>query len=119
MAPAASGVDAHALRDRGAFARSAAMSGALEGLVEITLEYTTARHQFGRAVAQFQAVQAHLVHAAQECELVKLALAAAVHASTHGPASFEVASAKLLADRAATDATRHAHQAHGAMGMTR
>ena len=119
MAPAASGVDAHVLRDRGAFARSAAMSGALEGLVEITLEYTTARHQFGRAVAQFQAVQAHLVHAAQECELVKLALAAAVHASTHGPASFEVASAKLLADRAATDATRHAHQAHGAMGMTR
>ena len=103
MAPAASGVGAQVLHDRGAFARTASITGALEGLVEITLEYTTTHHQFGRLVAQFQAVQAHLVHAAQECELVKVALAAAVHTSTHGSASFEVASAKLLADRAAND----------------
>jgi len=119
LAPAGPGVDADALRDRGALARTATMAGALERLAELTLEYTASRRQFGRAVAEFQAVQAHLVHGAQQRELVALALAAAVDASTRGPARFEIAAAKLLADRAATEATRHAHQAHGAIGMTR
>ena len=35
-----------------------------------------------------------------------------------GSGAVQTAVAKLLADQAATDATRHAHQAHGAMGMT-
>jgi acyl-CoA dehydrogenase len=118
-APAAVGVDAAALRRRGALARTAAMAGALEHLTRLTLEYTSTRRQFGRAVADFQAVQAHLVHGAQHAELVNLALAAATVAATRGPATMEIAAAKLLGDRAVGDATLHAHQAHGAMGMTR
>jgi len=50
---------------------------------------------------------------------VSVAVGAAVRAAQSGPARFEIAAAKLLADQAASDATRHAHQAHGAMGMTR
>ncbi len=119
IAPAAPGVDVDALRRRGALARTAAMAGALERLEEITLEYTAARRQFGKPVATFQAVQAHLVHGAQQSVMVSVALAAAVRATESGAARFEIAAAKLLADQAATDATRHAHQAHGAMGMTR
>jgi acyl-CoA dehydrogenase len=119
LAPAAAGVDAAALRQRGALARTASMAGALERLAELTLEYTAARHQFGKPVATFQAVQAHLVHGAQQSVIVNVALAAAVHAAGSGPAPFEIAAAKLLADQAASEASRHAHQAHGAMGMTR
>jgi len=119
LAPAGAGVDAEALRHRGALARTASMAGALERLEELTLEYTASRRQFGKPVGTFQAVQAHLVHGAQQSVLVNVALAAAVHAAEQGPAPFEIAAAKLLADQAASEATRHAHQAHGAMGMTR
>jgi acyl-CoA dehydrogenase len=118
-APAAAGVDAAALRRRGALARTAAMTGALEHLSRLTIEYTTTRRQFGRVIADFQAVQAHLVHGAQHAELVKVALAAATTAVARGPADMEITAAKLLADEAAGEASRHAHQAHGAMGMTR
>ena len=95
------------------------MAGALERLEELTLEYTAARRQFGKPVGTFQAVQAHLVHGAQQSVIVSVALAAAVRAAESGTARFEIAAAKLLADQAASEATRHAHQAHGAMGMTR
>jgi acyl-CoA dehydrogenase len=119
LAPAAAGVDAAALRQRGALARTASMAGALDRLEELTLEYTAARHQFGKPVGRFQAVQTHLVHGAQQSVIVNVALAAAVHAAGSGPAPFEIAAAKLLANQAASEATRDAHQAHGAMGMTR
>lgn len=117
--PAGEGVDAAALRRRGALARAAAMAGALDGLQQLTTDYASAREQFGRAIAAFQAVQAHLVHLAQQRALVDLAVGAAVHAAALGDAPVEIAAAKLVADRAATEATRHAHQVHGAMGMTR
>ena len=119
IARAAPGVDGDALRRRGALARTASMAGALERLEELTLEYTAARRQFGKPVGTFQAVQAHLVHGAQQSVMVSVALAAAVRAAESGTARFEIAAAKLLADQAASEATRHAHQAHGAMGMTR
>jgi acyl-CoA dehydrogenase len=118
-APPAAGVNVETLHRRGALARTASMAGALERLEEITLEYTAERRQFGKPVGTFQAVQAHLVHGAQHSVIVSMALAAAVRAAESGPARFEIAAAKTLADQAATEATRHAHQAHGAMGMTR
>jgi len=42
----------------------------------------------------------------------------AAREAERGDARFEIAAAKLLADDAARLATRAAHQAHGAMGMT-
>jgi acyl-CoA dehydrogenase len=116
---AAPGADVDTLRRRGALARTASMAGALERLEEITLEYTAERRQFGKPVGTFQAVQAHLVHGAQQSVIVSVALAAAARAAASGPARFEITAAKVLADEAASEATRHAHQAHGAMGMTR
>ena len=99
--------------------RVALMAGALERMSEITIEYTNERRQFGKAVATFQAVQEHLVHAAQDAAVVSMAATAMAGALARGDARFEIAAAKLLATRAATSATRAAHQAHGAMGMTR
>jgi acyl-CoA dehydrogenase len=119
LAPAAPGVDGETVRLRGALSRVALMAGALERLSELTVEYTDGRRQFGKAVGSFQAVQEHLVHGAQDAVLVGIALDAAARAAQGGAAAFEINAAKVLADQAASSASRHAHQAHGAMGMTR
>jgi acyl-CoA dehydrogenase len=94
------------------------MAGALERMSQMTVEYTNERRQFGRPVAQFQAVQQHLVSGAQDGALVTMAAEVAAREADRGPAHFEIAAAKLLANQAAFTATRAAHQAHGAMGMT-
>jgi acyl-CoA dehydrogenase len=118
IAPAPDGVDPDALRQRGALTRALLMAGALDRMNRLTVEYTRQRRQFGRPVAQFQAVQQHLVHGAQEAALVTMAADVAAAAAEGGPAGFEIAAAKVLAGQGAAAATRAAHQAHGAMGMT-
>ena len=117
-APVPTGVDAEALCFRGALSRAALMAGALEAMARMSAAYTAERRQFGRAVAGFQAVQALLVRCAEEAVLVDLAVQVAAREADRGAARFEIASAKVLANDAARTATRAAHQAHGAMGMT-
>jgi len=117
-APAAEGVDAGALRFRGALSRTALMAGAIEKISQLTVSYTTERVQFGRPVARFQAVQQHLVWAAQDAALVRMAAESAGRAASRGSAEFEIASAKLIANQGGARATKACHQAHGAMGMT-
>jgi len=119
VAPAAAGVDADALRHRGALTRVLLMAGALERMSGLTISYTNERVQFGRPVARFQAVQKHLVDGAEDAVLAGMAADGAARAAERGEARFEIAAAKLLANQAAFSATRAAHQAHGAMGMTR
>jgi acyl-CoA dehydrogenase len=117
-ADAPEGVDSDALLVRGALTRAALMAGALLAMSDRTVAYTGERRQFGQAVGRFQAVQAHLVRGAEEAALVDLAVQVAAREAERGDARFEIASAKLLADEAARTATRAAHQAHGAIGMT-
>jgi acyl-CoA dehydrogenase len=116
--PAPEGVDARALRLRGALSRAALMAGALQAMSELTVSYAFERKQFGKPIGTFQAVQALLVRTGEEAALVDLAVQVAAREAERGHGAFEIASAKLLADDAARIATRAAHQAHGAMGMT-
>ena len=119
VAPAPPGVDHDALLGRGALARAVMMAGALQAMSDLTVAYTGERQQFGRPVARFQAVQQHLVWGAQDAALVSVAAdRATLVAGKGGDASWEIGSAKLLADECARSATTAAHQAHGAMGMT-
>jgi acyl-CoA dehydrogenase len=123
-APAPSGVDQQQLALRGCLTRVVLAAGALDRLSELTVDYANARQQFGRPVATFQAVQQHLVTVAQ-CA-VRAAMAAGVSTralesddpSFEDPA-FEIAAARVVVDTASVEATRAAHQAHGAMGVTR
>ncbi len=117
-APAPDGVDAAALAQRGALSRVALMAGAIEKMCQLTVSYTNERVQFGRPVARFQAVQQHLVWAAQDAALVRMSAEVAAREATRGDAPFEIAAAKLIANQAAARATKACHQAHGAMGMT-
>ncbi len=112
---------AEELELRGALSRVLLMAGALVSMSRLTVGYTGERQQFGRPVGRFQAVQQHLVWGAQDAALVDMASrVAAGRASAAGPlgARFEIAAARTVADDCAGTATRLAHQAHGAMGMT-
>jgi acyl-CoA dehydrogenase len=117
--PAPAGVDPGSLRLRGALSRVLLMAGAAEAMSRMTVEYAYQRHQFGQPIARFQAVQQHLVVVAQCAAQLTMAADLAVRAAERGPARLEIAAAKVIADDAAVTGTRAAHQAHGAMGMTR
>ncbi|TYP90839.1 acyl-CoA dehydrogenase family protein [Blastococcus xanthinilyticus] len=119
VAPAPAGVDDLALRLRGALGRAALISGALARVAELTVRYTGEREQFGRPIARFQAVQAHLVTIAEEAQLAGLAVQVAAGNARPEPGFFDVAAAKAVTGEAATVAARASHQAHGAIGMTK
>lgn len=112
-------VTEQALSERTALGRAVLIGGALSAVAAMTLRYTSEREQFGRPIGRFQAVQAHLVTIHQQATVVAAAVDAAVAAVEAGTAGFEIACAKVLADRGAQLAARAAHQAHGAIGMTK
>jgi acyl-CoA dehydrogenase len=107
-------IDADRLLLRGALIRVALMAGALERAGAIAIEHASQRVQFGRPIGRFQAVQAHLVTIAQQAALVGVAADAAIEQER----GFEIAVAKLLANRATVTAGRAAHQVLGARGVT-
>jgi acyl-CoA dehydrogenase len=119
VAPAPPGVDADALWLRGALSRTMLIAGAAGRVLDITVAYTNQREQFGRPVARFQAVAAHLVRLAEQVESVRMAARVAARNATDEPTFLDVAAAKTVASEAAGQIAAAAHQATGAMGMTR
>jgi acyl-CoA dehydrogenase len=111
-------VSVESLRNRGALSRTMLMAGALEAMLDLTVDYTETRQQFGRPVGRFQAVQQHLVWTAQDAAITKMAAQLAARQAARGDGRFEIAAARTLANETAGTATRQCHQAHGAMGMT-
>ncbi len=107
-------------RLRGSLSRVMLMAGALEAMSGLTVAYTEERQQFGKPVGRFQAVQQHLVWGAQDAAITKMAAKVAAGHAVEDilDARFQIASARTIADDCASTATRWAHQAHGAMGMT-
>ena len=112
------------LRRMGAAMRAEQMAGALEGCLEQSLQYAADRHQFGRPIAKFQAVQHHLaVLAGEVAAATTSADAAASAVARHGIEDdrtfLAVATAKIRCGQAAGAGAGIAHQVHGAMGFTR
>ena len=119
------------VRTLGAIARSAMMVGAMEWLLEQSVQYANDRVQFGRPIGKNQAIQQQLalmagdVAAARVAALVACGDAPCASAGGAGatPESgaatlFSAAVAKVRAGEAATRATSIAHQVHGAIGFT-
>jgi acyl-CoA dehydrogenase len=102
----------------GAFARTAQIAGALDGALERSIAYANERVQFGKPIGKFQAVQQNLAIFAEEAAAVNCAGQAAARALDCGDATFEIAAAKLRANRAAQNGAALAHQVHGAIGFT-
>jgi acyl-CoA dehydrogenase len=112
-------VSPDALFLRGALLRSAQIAGALEATSQLTRRYTAERVQFGKPVASFQAVQQHLVSLEQAATLTSLNVDRAAAAARSADGEFEICALKLVANQSAVLGMRSAHQAHGAIGMTR
>lgn len=106
------------VRLRATLLRAALIAGGLDAASTLTQEFTRQREQFGKPIGTFQAVQAHLVTLAQSAATVGLSVERASIAAAEQEASFEICAAKLVANAAARDSARAAHQAHGAIGMT-
>ncbi|MBV6756248.1 acyl-CoA dehydrogenase [Rhodococcus opacus] len=111
------------LRFHGALARSLQICGAMERVLDICVEHTGARVQFGRPLAKFQAVQHMVAEIAAESSLARAAADNAVNAAvefgwTDDRTVFAVASAKSATAHAATLVARKAHQTLGAIGFT-
>ncbi|TCP56433.1 acyl-CoA dehydrogenase [Tamaricihabitans halophyticus] len=117
--PAPAGIDTGTLRLRGALGRAAAMSGALARINELTLAYTGTRQQFGRTIDRFQAVQRHIVRIAEHANAAAIAVEAAAANARPLPDVFDVAAAKIVCGEASGIVAAAAHQAHGAIGMTK
>jgi len=105
----------------GAAALCAHAAGAMERLLEITVEYLKTRRQFGQPLASFQALQHRLAEMLVARELALSMAYVAVAALTEtDPAQRRrmIASAKLEAARAGRLVAQMAVQLHGGMGMT-
>ena len=118
-ADAPTGVTEQSLWERTALGRAALMAGAVSAIAAMTLRYSKQREQFGRPIGRFQAVQTHLVTIHQQATVLASAIDGAVAAVELGRGGFEIACAKILADRAAQLVSAAAHQTHGAIGMTK
>jgi acyl-CoA dehydrogenase len=103
----------------GALARVAQIAGALDAALEKSVIYANERQQFGRPLGKFQAVQQNLATFACEAAATNCAAMGAAQAMARGHAPFEIAAAKLRANRAIGSGTAIAHQVHGAIGFTR
>ena len=99
------------------------MAGAMGQALALSIDHVNTRQQFGRPLGKFQAVQQSLAVMACEVRAVEAAaaaLAARLDAAGLDPsaADFEIAAAKLRANRAVGIVTAIAHQVHGAIGFT-
>ena len=107
-----------------AAARSAMTAGAMERILDLTIEHVQGRIQFGRPLARFQAVQQLVAVMASQAAVVGVAADTAIAAveaalEGNGDATFMAACAKARASEACYEVTRIAHQLHGAIGYTR
>jgi acyl-CoA dehydrogenase len=117
------GLEEDALMQMGAAVRTSQMAGALQAILDISVEYSKERVAFERPIGKFQAVQHNLARLGGE---TAAAIAAAGSLSdTIGRADafddqvfLEVASAKIRVGEAAGEGAAIAHQAHGAIGFT-
>lgn len=102
----------------GALVRSVMMAGALQAVLDLSVQYALEREQFGRPIAKFQAIQQQLALLAGEVALCQRAAdAVRVHFADLDP--LEVGVAKARIGEAVSMTTDIAHQVHGAMGYTR
>lgn len=117
------GAVADELTRRGAWARCIQAVGALDAAVEFSVAHTRERHQFGRPLSAFQAVQHTLAGMAGDTERARaatnLAVAAANDYGFDSPQTdYAVAVAKVTLGRVVPIVVTAAHQLHGAIGVT-
>ncbi len=93
---------------------AAQMAGAMQRVLEMTLQFANDRQQFGRPLGKFQAIQHQLAVMAEQV----LAARMAAQIGCSALATINAAIAKARTSEAAVEVTALAHSIHGAMGFT-
>jgi len=106
--------------DRAALGAAAQLCGLARHLIDVTVGYTTQRHQFGVPIGSYQALKHHLAGALLQLELARPAVYRAAWSIAHAEPtrSRDLSMAKVMANEAGALAARVALQCHGAIGYT-
>jgi acyl-CoA dehydrogenase len=102
----------------GALVRVVQMTGALERILELSVNYSKERIQFGRPIAKFQAIQQQLAILAGEVSAARAVTELAIKSFEVGNGEKQIMAAKIRVGEAASLGTPIAHQIHGAIGFT-
>jgi hypothetical protein len=113
-------VDAMAILDGGRISIAALSVGLARGAYEASLAYARERRQFGRPIADFQAIQFYLAEMATDIDAARLLTERAAAAKDGGEVVTRLsAQAKLFASEIAVRVTDRAVQIHGGYGFTK
>lgn len=106
--------------NRGALSVAGQLLGLAQRMLDLTVDYSVQRKQFGKAIGSFQAVKHHLADVAGKIEIAKPVLyrAACSLENNHSLSDVHVSQARNFCSEAAALAARHGLQIHGAMGYT-
>jgi len=96
------------------------IAGAMQRVLEMTVDHANERVQFGKPLSKFQAIQHELAKLASETAACGAAadMAAELFDDTGENPQAVIAAARLRCGEAAGIATSIAHQTHGAIGFT-
>ena len=106
--------------NRGALAVAGQMNGLAQRIIDLSVDYTAQRKQFGKPLGSFQAVKHLIANVAVELEFAKPVAYRACYALAERDTlrDLHISHAKLVATDAARLACRNGIQVHGAMGYT-
>src|SRR5580693_1060148 len=111
-------IDAMRVLDGGRISIAALSMGMAEGAYGAALKYSKERHQFGKAISEFQAIQWKLADMATEIEAAKLlTLRAAALKDAGSKSTLESSMAKLYASEVAVRCANEGVQIHGGYGF--
>lgn len=104
--------------DGGRISLAAMSLGIAQGAFEVSLRYAKERKQFGKPIAEFQAIQWKLANMKTEIEAARWLTCAAAESADHGRMDTKLCSmAKLYASEMAVRAAGEAVQVHGGYGF--
>jgi alkylation response protein AidB-like acyl-CoA dehydrogenase len=113
-------VDTLRILDRGRIGIAAWSLGIAQASLEASLAYSKGRHQFGHAIADFQAVQFKIAEMAMKVDAARLLIWRAAHLRDTGKEhTVESSMAKLFAGEAAVEIALDALQIHGGYGYVK
>jgi alkylation response protein AidB-like acyl-CoA dehydrogenase len=106
--------------NRGALSCAAQALGLTQRMIDISVQYTTDRTQFGVPIGSFQAVKHRMANVAVALEYSKATVHRAAYAIAHNltTADLNVSHAKIVACDASLQGAKNSIQVHGAMGYT-
>lgn len=93
---------------------AAQMAGAMQRVLEMTLQFANDRQQFGRPLGKFQAIQHQLAVMAEQVLAARMAAQIGCGAAV----ALNAAIAKARASEAVVEVAALAHSIHGAIGFT-